>query len=223
METSDHLQHRSRSVRAAYSRRPAQDHRLDRTIHVAAAVLPRNRTRSLREDPANAFVCSAAATRFESINPPGAISKTYDRPNVPACGRRIRPAARKGLAAWQQVVVAAYIQKHISESIRIGALARFVYLSSHSFSRAFKQSFGMPPRRYFVQQRIERAKALLAGSEWSISEIGIALGFSQTSSLSAAFRYLTGLTPTEYRRTQAGVRRPAERELTNARREREFQ
>jgi AraC family transcriptional regulator len=58
----------------------------------------------------------------------------------------------------------------------------------------------MPPRRYFVQQRIERGKALLEGSEWSITEIGIALGFSQTSSFSAAFRYLTGLTPTEYRR-----------------------
>jgi AraC family transcriptional regulator len=120
---------------------------------------------------------------------------------MPACGRRIRPATRKGLAVWQQVVVAAYIQKHISESIRIGALARFVYLSLRSFSRAFKQSFGMPPRRYFVQQRIEWAKSLLAGSELSITEIAIAIGFSQTSSFSAAFRYLTGLTPTEYRRT----------------------
>jgi AraC family transcriptional regulator len=98
-------------------------------------------------------------------------------------------------------VVAAYIQKHLSESIRIRALARFVYLSSHSFSRAFKQSFRMPPRRYFLQQRIERSKALLARSEWSITEIAIVLGFSQTSSFSAAFRHLTGLTPTEYRRT----------------------
>ena len=223
METSDHLQHRSRSVSAAFSRCPAQDHRSDRTIPVAVAVLPRDRTRTLREDPANAFVFSAAATRFESINPSGAISKSYDGPSMPACGRRIRPTPRKGLAAWQQVVVAAYIQKHISESIRIRALARFVYLSSHCFSRAFKQSFGMPPRRYFVQQRIERAKALLAGSEGSITEIAIALGFSQTSSFSAAFRSLTGLTPTEYRRTQACVSRPTERELTNARRERDFQ
>jgi hypothetical protein len=96
METSDHLQHRSRSVRAAISGRPAQDHRLDRTIRVAAAVLPRNRTRSLREDPANAFVCSAASTRFELINPSVAISKSYDRPSVPASGKRVRPAARKG-------------------------------------------------------------------------------------------------------------------------------
>jgi AraC family transcriptional regulator len=76
----------------------------------------------------------------------------------------------------------------------------------------------MSPRRYFVQQRIERAKALLAGSEWSITEIAIALGFSQTSSFSAAFQYLTGLAPTEYRRTLACVRWPAERELTHANR-----
>ena len=134
-----------------------------------------------------------------------------------------RVQARAGLAAWQQVVVSAYIEKHIADSITVRALARFVYLSSCCFYRAFKRSFGIPPHRYLVQQRIERAKALLASSAWSITEIGFALGFSQTSSLSAAFRYLTGLTPTEYRRTQAGVRRPAERELTNARREREFQ
>jgi AraC-like DNA-binding protein len=36
----------------------------------------------------------------------------------------------------------------------------------------------MPPHRYLVRQRIERAKAMLARSEYSISEIGLALGFS---------------------------------------------
>lgn len=152
----------------------------------------------LRHD---AFACSTIAVRLESMETFGAIPNLPDRQRVPASGRR--PPARNGLAAWQQVVVAAYVEKHIAEPIRIRALARFVYLSSGCFCRAFKKSFGMPPRRYFVHQRIERAKALLAGSEWSITGIGIALGFSQTSSFSAAFRYLTGLTPTQYRRTQA--------------------
>jgi AraC family transcriptional regulator len=68
--------------------------------------------------------------------------------------------ARSGLAAWQQLVVAAYIEKHLAESITVRELARFVYLSSSCFSRRFRQSFGIPPYRYVVQQRIERVKAL---------------------------------------------------------------
>jgi AraC family transcriptional regulator len=86
--------------------------------------------------------------------------------------------ARSGLAAWQQVVVAAYIEKHIGESITVRALARFVCLSSHCFYRAFKRS------------------------AWSITKIGYALGFRQTSSFSATFRQLTGMTPTEFRQTR---------------------
>jgi AraC family transcriptional regulator len=108
----------------------------------------------------------------------------------------------KGLAAWQQLVVAGYVEKHIAEPIKIPALARFVYLSSYGFCRAFKKSFGMTPRHYLVQRRIERAKTLLASSEWSITAIGLVLGFRQTSSFSAAFRHVTGSSPTEYRRTQ---------------------
>jgi len=107
-----------------------------------------------------------------------------------------------GLAAWQQLVVAAYIEKHIAESITVHALARFVYLTPHCFSRAFKRSFGIPPHRYVIQQRIELSKTLLAGSALSVAEISLALGFSRTSSFSAAFRRITGISPTEYCLTQ---------------------
>jgi AraC-like DNA-binding protein len=130
------------------------------------------------------------------------VPSPYDRKGKLAFRRRLRPPAGKGLAAWQQVVVAAYIEKHIAESIRIRALARFVYLSSDCFCRAFKRSFGITPRRYLVQKRIERAKALLAASEWSITDIGLALGFSRRRSFSATFRNVAGLSPTGYRRTQ---------------------
>jgi AraC family transcriptional regulator len=100
------------------------------------------------------------------------------------------------------LVVTAYIEKHLAEPITVRALARFVYLSSQGFSGAFKRSFGLPPHRYLVQKRIERAKALLTSSACSITEIALALGFSQTSSFSARFRKMTGLTPTEYRWTR---------------------
>jgi AraC family transcriptional regulator len=117
--------------------------------------------------------------------------------------RRRGPLARGGLAVWQQRIVAAYIEEHLAEPIPLGALAKLVNLSSYYFCRAFKQSFGVPPRRYHINRRIERAKTLLASPAQSVTEIGFVLGFSQTSSFSAAFRHTTGTSPTEYRRTRA--------------------
>jgi AraC-like DNA-binding protein len=194
METSSHLQHRSRSLWAALP----QEQQPDRPKPVATPL--RRPMRLLREEPTNTLACSTVAARLESIESFGTMPNSYHPSSMPACGGRL--PARQGLAAWQQLVVAAYIKKHIAESIRIRALARFVYQSSPCFCRAFKQSFGTPPHRYLVQQRIERAKAMLARSEYPIGEIGLALGFSHISSFSVAFRHVTGLSPTEYRRTQ---------------------
>jgi AraC family transcriptional regulator len=114
-------------------------------------------------------------------------------------GRDMAPN-RGGLASWQKRAVASYIEQHLDEHICLVSLAERARLSQHHFCRAFKQSFGVPPHRYHVQRRIEQAKLLLANRAISITDIGLTLGYSQTSSFSVAFRKLTGWTPTEYRR-----------------------
>lgn len=111
------------------------------------------------------------------------------------------PQVRGGLAAWQQRVVTAYIEEHLAEPIPLSTLAQLARLSPHYFCRAFKQSFGLPPHRFHSIRRVERAKALLAKSSYSVTEIGLRLGFSETSSFSTAFRKATGLTPTAYYRS----------------------
>jgi AraC family transcriptional regulator len=107
---------------------------------------------------------------------------------------------RGGLASWQKRTVVEYIEEHLREQICLSTLARMVRLSQHHFCRAFKQSFGVPPHQYHVQKRMARAKLLLADRAASVTDIGLALGYSQTSSFSAAFRKTTGWTPSEYRR-----------------------
>jgi AraC family transcriptional regulator len=83
---------------------------------------------------------------------------------------QVQATVRGGLAAWQQRVVAAYISEHLAEQITLAELARLARLSSFHFSRAFKQSFGIPPHRYHVMQRIEQAKRLLAKSAMSVTK-----------------------------------------------------
>ena len=105
-----------------------------------------------------------------------------------------------GLAAWQQRIVTAYIDEHLGEHISLATLAQLARLSPYHFCRAFKQSFGQPPHRYHTRLRIERAKALLEKRPASVTEIGMTLGFSDTSSFTTAFRKTTGLTPSVYHR-----------------------
>ena len=50
----------------------------------------------------------------------------------------------------------------MSEQILLARLAELTRPSVFHFSRAFEQSFGMPPHRYHISRRIERAKPRLA-------------------------------------------------------------
>jgi AraC family transcriptional regulator len=110
------------------------------------------------------------------------------------------PVNRGGLACWQQKRVAAYIEEHVADDIPLATLAELARLSPYHFCRAFKQSFGMPPHRHHAHRRIERAKQLLANRELPVTAIALDIGFSDTSTFTAAFHRLTGQTPTSYRR-----------------------
>jgi AraC family transcriptional regulator len=113
---------------------------------------------------------------------------------------RLKTLELGGLAAWQRRAVAAYIEDHLAEQISLTTLAQVVGLSPYYFCRTFKQSFGIPPHRYHNSRRIERAKALLAKPASTVTDIGLSIGFSDTSSFTAVFHKTTGLTPTAYRR-----------------------
>jgi AraC family transcriptional regulator len=107
---------------------------------------------------------------------------------------------RGGLPAWQQKRVIEFVEEHLAEEISLAALAELVGLSLYHFARAFTQSFGVPPHRYHMARRIDRARSLLQMPALSVTQIGIQIGFRETSSFTRAFRKFTGLTPTEYRR-----------------------
>jgi AraC family transcriptional regulator len=110
------------------------------------------------------------------------------------------PADRGGLAGWQQRRLAEYIEEHVSDNIPLAVLSQLVQLSPYHLCRSFKQSFGMPPRKYHSTRRIERAKQLLATRDLSITTIARVVGFGETSTFTAAFHRLTGQAPSRYRR-----------------------
>jgi AraC family transcriptional regulator len=108
---------------------------------------------------------------------------------------------RGGLAGWQKKKVSDYIEDHLDEEISLQELADVAELSRYHFARAFKQSFGIPPHRYHMSRRMERAKTLLEVPARSVTEVGMMLGFAETSSFTTSFRRSVGLTPSDYRRS----------------------
>jgi AraC family transcriptional regulator len=112
---------------------------------------------------------------------------------------------RGGLPRWQQKRVAEFIEEHLAEDIPLATLAELADLSLYHFARAFRLSFGVPPHRYHMARRMDRARNLLRGSALSVTQIGIQIGFRDTSSFTRAYRKFAGVAPSEYRRRQEAM------------------
>jgi AraC-like DNA-binding protein len=85
-------------------------------------------------------------------------------------------------------------------SLSLETLARMVGLGPAHFCTAFRQSTGLPPRRWQLRLRTERAKTLLADPWLSLTEIALACGYASSSHFATSFRRATGVSPSMYRR-----------------------
>jgi AraC family transcriptional regulator len=109
-------------------------------------------------------------------------------------------AIRGGLSARKQKLVVEHIEQHVAERISLRALAKLAKLSPYHFARAFKHSFGAPPHRYHMARRMKHAQELLLRSALPVTQIGVRVGFRDTSSFTRAYRRYAGITPSEFRR-----------------------
>ena len=74
-------------------------------------------------------------------------------------------------------------------------LARVSGVSEAHFARSFKDAFGVPPHRYLLTRRIERATALLRDTEMPITEIAFQTGWGSLGTFGRTFRDVTGESP----------------------------
>lgn len=74
-------------------------------------------------------------------------------------------------------------------------LARVSGVSEAHFARSFKEAFGVPPHRYLLTRRIERATALLRDTDLSITDIAFQTGWGSLGTFGRTFRDVTGESP----------------------------
>ena len=78
-------------------------------------------------------------------------------------------------------------------------LALKLTIDFHQASILFSAAEGITIERYYILQRIEKAKELLVYKELSLKEIAFQLGFSSVAHLSAQFKKITGFTTTHFK------------------------
>jgi len=85
------------------------------------------------------------------------------------------------------------------EAWPIHRLARVSGVSQAHFARSFREAFGVPPHRYLLTRRLERAAAQLRDTDLSVTAIAFATGWSSLGSFGRVFRDVIGQSPSELR------------------------
>ncbi len=98
-----------------------------------------------------------------------------------------------------------HFNDHYSDEINIEEYALSRGMSVSWFIRSFKQYAGTTPMQYLVERRMANAQVLLETTSYNISEIAALVGYDNPLYFSRIFRKQKGMSPSEYRKTTAGV------------------
>jgi AraC-like DNA-binding protein len=90
-----------------------------------------------------------------------------------------------------------YLIDNSAENVSLHTLSKITGLSPSYLVRAFKKSFGIPPHKFLMNVRIERAKAGLI-QNLPIAHVAYETGFADQSHLTRAFKRIVGVTPARY-------------------------
>ena len=92
-----------------------------------------------------------------------------------------------------------YIDRNFDKEINLNLLAHLHFASKYHLIRVFKKYYGITPRQYLINKRIEKAKIFLASGK-SVSDTCYTIGFESINSFSNLFKAKTGMPPSVYRR-----------------------
>ena len=97
------------------------------------------------------------------------------------------------------------------EEWHVRRLARVSYVSEAHFARSFKEAFGLPPHRYLLTRRIERAMAMLRDTDTPIIDIAFQTGWKSLGTFGRTFRDIIGVSPGDLRAQQKNTLHELER------------
>ena len=115
-------------------------------------------------------------------------------------GRVVRELSGSRLTPAQLGKVDEYIHAHLDRKISLADLATCLHLSVPHFERMFRSTTDVPPYRYLLELRLERARILLAKTRLPVGEVALQCGFSSQSHFTAHFTRHVGVSPARFAR-----------------------
>ncbi len=116
--------------------------------------------------------------------------------------RMSAPQFRGGLSSLQMRRATEILEAHLDGDIALQQVAEACELSVSYFARAFKQTFHVPPYRWLIDRRVDRARDLMTNSRLPLADIAIRCGFADQSALNRSFKRIHGVTPGTWRREE---------------------
>ena len=92
------------------------------------------------------------------------------------------------------------IDRSPQEEWTVARLAAVSAVSEAHFAHEFRKAFGVPPHRYVLSRRIERAKGLLRETDLPVTRIALQTGWNSLGTFGRIFRDIAGSSPGDYRR-----------------------
>ena len=114
----------------------------------------------------------------------------------------LRPSTSRvgALPKWRLRRVQEHLAANIAEPISLADMADAAGLSRMHFAAQFREATGCRPHEYLLQHRIERAKQMLVGTDTTLVEVALSVGFQTQSHFSTVFKRLAGDTPARWQR-----------------------
>lgn len=114
-----------------------------------------------------------------------------------ACRNMVEKKAEKSTKVVD--AAKAYIQKNYNKDISLDDVSREVNITPYYFSKLFKDDTGEGFVEYLTNIRIEKAKELIAETDYSMKDICQMIGYTDPNYFSRSFKKKVGVTPTEYK------------------------
>lgn len=98
--------------------------------------------------------------------------------------------------------VLEHIERNVTETIPLAALAEIAGLSLPRFKSSFRKQLGVPPREYILRKKVDWAKAMLREGRFNVTDIAFRLQFSSSQYFATVFKRFAYATPSEFRLAQ---------------------
>ncbi len=120
-----------------------------------------------------------------------------------AVGLLIEEFKNKGYSRQEFMLadeVKFYLDSKFSENIQMREIASSFHIHPNYMNQIFREKYGISPKKYLMDLKIDKAKNMLAVTELPILLIAASLGFTDQLSFSRTFKGRVGVSPTEYRK-----------------------